>query len=68
MGKRKKSNARVSRAKVNDDKRTIYATLREEFTAADLQKYTEIEPMVPAEQVVAKLQRLQRKADAKKQA
>ena len=29
----------------------IYAKYREEFTAADLQKYTEIEPMVPFDEV-----------------
>jgi hypothetical protein len=31
----------------------IYKRAREEFTAADLQKYTVIEPMVPMEQGLA---------------
>jgi hypothetical protein len=34
----------------------IYKRAREEFTAADLQKYTVIEPMVPAEQLLAELE------------
>ena len=50
MRKRKNNSVRISKAKVTDDDRTIYAILREEFTAADLQKYTEIGPLVPADQ------------------
>jgi len=56
MAKRRSKSVRVSRAKVSDDDRTIYTILREEFTAADLQKYTEIEPLIPAEQVVKELE------------
>ena len=56
MARRKNRLVRVSRAKVSDDDRTIYAILREEFTAADLQKYTEIEPLFPADQVVKDLE------------
>ena len=37
-------------------RREIYAAYRKQFTAADLQKYTEIEPMVPAEQLLAELE------------
>jgi hypothetical protein len=59
--RRKNQRIRVSRAKVTDDDRTIYAILREEFTAADLQKYMEIEPLIPAEQVLERLQKAQRK-------
>jgi hypothetical protein len=68
MARRKKQPPRKSRAKVTDDDRTIYAILRAEFTAADLQKYTEVEPLVPAEQVLADLEKTQRKAAAKKKA
>jgi hypothetical protein len=36
--------------------REIYAQARKEFTAADLQKYTDLdEPMVPIEQLLAEL-------------
>ena len=66
MAQRKKRNVPTSRAKVTDDDRTIYAILREEFTAAELQKYTEIEPLIPAEQVLAQLGKIHRRATAKK--
>jgi hypothetical protein len=68
VGKRTTKGVRVSRAKVTDDERTIYRILREEFTAADLQKFAEIEPLVPAEQVLDKLEKAQRKAQTKKKA
>jgi hypothetical protein len=55
MASRKKPQIRTTRAKVTDDEKTIYAILREEFTAADLQKYTEIETMIPFEQVLREL-------------
>jgi hypothetical protein len=42
---KKRREIPVSKAKVTDDDRTIYAILCDEFTAADLQKYTEIEPL-----------------------
>lgn len=61
MPKRKNEPIRISRAKVTDDDRTIYAILREEFTAADLQKYTEVEPMIPAEQVLEELEKIQKR-------
>jgi len=32
---RKNSSVRITKAKVTDDDRTIYAILRDEFTAAD---------------------------------
>jgi hypothetical protein len=66
MAKRNGKPIRHSKAKVTDDDRTIYATLREEFTAADLQRYTEIEPLVPAEHVLAELEEIHRKATSKK--
>ncbi len=68
MAKSKNERVRLSRAKVTDDDGTIYAILREEFTAADLQKYTEIEPMIPAEEVLAELEKVHRKAAPKKKA
>jgi hypothetical protein len=36
--------------------RQIYARARAEFTAADLQRYTEIEPMMPAAKVLPELE------------
>jgi len=66
MSKSKNNSVRTSKAKVTDDDRTIYAILREEFTAADLQKYTEIEPLIPADHVLAQLEKSQPRAKAKK--
>jgi hypothetical protein len=36
----------------------IYAQIKRDFTAADLQKFTEIEPMVPFGEVVAEMERI----------
>jgi enoyl-CoA hydratase/carnithine racemase len=44
----------------------IYAAYRKQFTAADLQKYTVIEPMVPAEQVLAEVEAIHKEVMAKK--
>jgi hypothetical protein len=39
--------------------RQIYKCAREQFTAADLQKYTDLdEPMVPMEEVLAQMERI----------
>jgi hypothetical protein len=46
--------------------RQIYAKYRQEFTAADLQKYTEIEPMVPMEQVLEEMERIHRDESRKR--
>ena len=44
----------------------IYAKARAEFTAADLQKYTEIEPMVPMEQVLADMEQIHQQESRKR--
>jgi hypothetical protein len=44
----------------------IYAQLRKEFSAADLQKFTEIEPMVPADKLLAELEAIHRQETRKK--
>jgi hypothetical protein len=44
----------------NASRRQIYAKLRREFTAADLQKFTEIEPTVSAEQLLSELKAIHR--------
>lgn len=54
--KKERTRIRVLRVKDTDDDKTIYAKLRKRFTAADLQKFTEIEPGIPAEQVVAEME------------
>ena len=40
--------------------RQIYAIARKEFTAEDLQKYTDSEPMVPAEKLLVQLEAIHR--------
>ena len=45
--------------------RQIYAVARKEFTAEDLQKYTEIEPMVPAERLMSELEAIHEKESRK---
>ena len=45
--------------------RQIYAIVKKNFTAADLQKYTVDEPMVPAEQVLAELEAIHREETEK---
>ena len=68
MARRKKNPIRISRAKETDDEGTIYAILREEFTAADLQKYAEVEPLIPVEHVLESLEKAQQKATRRKKA
>jgi len=43
----------------------IYAEARKQFTAADLQKYTVDEPMVPMEKVLAEMEAIQKKGTRK---
>jgi hypothetical protein len=49
-----------------DDDKTIYAAIREQFTAAHLQKYTEIDEGIPMEQVLAELEAIQPKQTEKR--
>ncbi|MBL8824676.1 MAG: hypothetical protein JNJ77_18970 [Planctomycetia bacterium] len=44
----------------------IYADVRRNFTAADLQKYTEVTPTVPLLSIIEELEDIQSKHDAKK--
>ena len=52
--------------KKGDDLKTIYAKARKAFTAADLQRYTEDEPMFPIEQLIAELEAIDREDSKKK--
>jgi hypothetical protein len=66
MSKPKKERIRILRVKDTDDDKTIYAKALRAFTAADLQKYTEIEPGIPAEQVLAELEAMDREEAEKR--
>jgi hypothetical protein len=60
MKKKASSNGRAkAKPKKKETLRQIYARVKREFSAADLQKYTVDEPMIPAEQVLAELEQIQ---------
>jgi hypothetical protein len=68
MDKPKKERIRILRVKDMDDDKAIYAKLRKRrFTAAEWQKFTEIEPGIPIEQVLAELEAIQREETQKQQ-
>jgi hypothetical protein len=48
-----KSNVPILRLRKGASRKEAYAALRRTFTAADLQKYTEIEEGIPADKVLA---------------
>ena len=60
MAKKKKHDIPILVVPKKATLRQIYAIVKKNFTAADLQKYTVDEPMVPAEQVLAELEAIHR--------
>jgi hypothetical protein len=54
--KKKKEIVPTLKVPKNATLKQIYAAYKKQFTAADLQKYTVIEPMVPATQLLAELE------------
>ena len=66
MRRKRKTDDLFLKVPKNATLRQIYAICREQFTAADLQKYTQIEPMVPAQQVLAQLEAIDRRESAKR--
>jgi hypothetical protein len=65
MANRKQPPVPILRISKGDSLKTIYAKAQRAFTAADLQKYTEVEEGVPAAQVLAELEALDRELDEK---
>ncbi len=61
-----KEPIRTLKVRKGESLQSIYARLRKEFTAADLQKYTEIEEGVPLEQVVAQMREIHRQHESKR--
>ena len=61
MAKRKNGKSRKSSPKKDEVLANSYAKHRREFSAADLQKYTEIEEGVPLKQVIAQCEEIHRK-------
>jgi hypothetical protein len=66
MAKKKKIDIPILEVPKNATLRQIYAIAKKQFTAADLQKYTVDEPMVPAEQLLAELEEIHRKVSVKR--
>ncbi|HTU89800.1 MAG TPA: hypothetical protein VMF69_06875 [Gemmataceae bacterium] len=66
--KKERIRIRVLRVKDTDDDKAIYAKLRKRrFTAAEWQKFTEIEPEgIPAEQVLAEMEAIDREETEKR--
>jgi len=64
----RKSSPLVPILRINkgDSLKTIYAKAHKAFTAADLQKYTEIEEGIPARQLLAELEAIDREQKAKR--
>jgi hypothetical protein len=58
-GQKKDTAIPILRVKKGDDLKAIYAKARTAFTAADLQKYTEIEEGIPMQQIIAQLEAIQ---------
>jgi hypothetical protein len=56
MAKRKLNKPRRKLSREEQRLKAIYAKSRREFSAADLQKYTEIEVGVPFEKVLAEVE------------
>ena len=65
MAPRKKPAIPILRIKKGDSLKTIYAKAQRAFTVADLQKFTEVEEGIPAKQVLAELEALDREASRK---
>jgi hypothetical protein len=66
MPAREKTKIPVLHIRKGDSLKTIYAKARKAFTAADLQKYTEIEEGIPFEQILAELEAIQRQETPKR--
>jgi len=65
MPRKKKAEVRILKVPKNASLRQIYKIARESFTAADLQKYTEVEEGVPMERILAEMEEIQRKTDVR---
>ncbi len=63
MAKKKKneSSKKQSPNAKSRNLRAIYAQLRREFTAADLQKFTELDQRIPFDKVIAEMEEVHRK-------
>jgi hypothetical protein len=66
MPERKNRNLPILRIKKGDTVKAIHAKARRALTAADLQKYAEVEKGIPAEQILAELETLDQQQSLKR--
>lgn len=66
MAARRNGKIPILPIKKSDRLKTIYAKARRAFTAADLQKYTEIEEGIPFEKILGELEAIQAKPAKKR--
>jgi hypothetical protein len=66
MAKRKNEKSHLHPPQEDEEREVLYAKMRQQFTAADLQKYTEIEPGVPLENVIAEMEQIHRQTKQSK--
>jgi hypothetical protein len=66
MARDNKDAIPILRIRKGDSLKTIYAKARKAFSAEDLQRYTELEPMIPVEQIIAEMEAIHREESQKK--
>ena len=68
MAKRNDDSPRKPAGNKDKELKALYQKYRQEFSAADLQKYTEIAEGIPADKVLAELEEMYRRHTRKKRA
>jgi hypothetical protein len=66
VSRKKAAKGKAFRNYPPDELAAIYAQAKREFTADDLQKYTVIEPGIPADQVLAEMVEIHRQYSGKR--
>ena len=66
MAKRKENQSQRPKTKEEKRLQAIYAQSREEFSAADLQKFTEVGRMVPMEKTLAAMEAIHKEETRKR--
>lgn len=66
MLKKHQSGLPILKVRKGATRKEIYQAAKKAFTAADLQRFTEIEPMVSAYDVLAEMKEIESKAQARR--
>jgi hypothetical protein len=67
MPKKKKDLIPIVKVPPNATMRQMYAALKRDFSASDLQKFTEIELGIPAEKLMSQLEAIHKSETKKRQ-